>query len=51
MMPDRWDVMAITGVLLVAAGLWMIYPPVAIIVTGILLLAVSWIGAQRSSGE
>jgi hypothetical protein len=41
-----WDLAAAAGVLLVAAGLWWIYPPLALIVVGLLLATFGVWGAK-----
>jgi hypothetical protein len=36
---DRFDVLTVVGLGMVSAGLWWVYPPVALIVCGALLMA------------
>lgn len=44
---DRADVLAAVGLLLLAAGLYLVYAPLALIVPGALLLLVAGAGALR----
>jgi len=39
------DVMALAGLGLLGAGLWMVWPPLALMVVGGLLLALGLVGA------
>lgn len=43
---DRNDVVGIIGAVLVTAGLWMIYPPAALIVLGCGLVTLALLGAS-----
>lgn len=49
-MIDRWDVLSIIGVLLVAAGWWFVWPPLVLFWLGFVVLAVGvlagWMGAR-----
>jgi hypothetical protein len=45
---DRNDVFGVAGAGLVTAGLWEIYPPAALIVLGVLLLALAVAGAKNA---
>lgn len=45
---DPLDVIAVVGVAMVSAGAWMIYPPAALIVPGIVLFLVG-VRARRKS--
>lgn len=42
---DRWDWIALVGLALVAAGLWFVWWPLALIVPGVVLLVVGIVGA------
>ena len=46
---DRWDVMALAGLVLVGVGLWFVYWPLALIVPGVVLLVVGLVGARNGS--
>ena len=48
---DRWDVMALAGVVLVGVGLWFVYWPLALIVPGVLLIALGVAGARTAPAE
>ena len=48
---DVFDVLALAGVLLIAVGLWWVYPPLALIISGIWLFAAAVYGSQRMSGS
>lgn len=45
-----WDALALVGLALIGVGLWLIYPPVALIVVGALLLVGAVYGARTWSG-
>lgn len=45
---DRWDVVALAGLALMAAGLYFIYWPLALLVPGAALLLLAIFGAKRS---
>ena len=42
-----WDLLGFAGCALVVAGLWLIYPPVALIAGGLTLAAIGVVGAKR----
>jgi len=42
---DGGDVLGLVGLVLLAAGLWLWWPPAALIVTGSILLGVAVVGA------
>ena len=42
---DRYDVMVLLGLGLLAGGLWWIYPPLALVVPGALVLIAGVVGA------
>lgn len=44
--PDIHDLISLTGLLMLAFGLYLISPPLALIVPGALLLAAGVIGAR-----
>lgn len=46
-LPDFRDVLAFAGLSLLTAGIWMIYPPVALIVVGLILLIVAFFGVPK----
>ncbi len=48
---DRWDVMALVGLGMVGVGLWFVYWPLALIVPGVVLLAVGIFGARNGTGD
>lgn len=50
MKPDRYDLLGLAGLGLLAWGLWMVFPPAALIVAGALLLAAAVAGAARRGG-
>lgn len=43
---DRFDFIALLGLLLLAGGLYFVYPPAALIVPGAVLLLVGALGAR-----
>ena len=43
---DRWDVLGMIGVLLIAVGLWFVWPPAVLFWLGIVALAAGVIGAH-----
>ena len=45
-MIDRYDVVALLGVLLITGGCYLVYPPLALIVPGVLLLVLGLLGAR-----
>jgi hypothetical protein len=47
--PMLFDVLALIGLLLLAVGLWCIYPPLCLLALGISLLAVAVCGASMTS--
>lgn len=47
MKPDRWDVMGLVGLIMVAAGCYLVYVPLALIVPGGLLLVLALVGARN----
>lgn len=49
--PDGWDGLALAGALLVAGGLWWIYPPAALIAVGSALVAFAFWAAGRWRSE
>ena len=54
-MMDRNDVVTLVGMGCLAGGLWMIYPPAALIGIGLAMvgmgLAGAWIKARKGSGK
>lgn len=50
---DRWDGIALVGLVMVGVGLWFVYWPLALIVPGVGLVAVGVMGARngRSNEE
>lgn len=46
---DRYDVLAVVGIGLLGYGLWQIYPPLALIVTGVLVLAAAVLGSRAAT--
>ena len=40
-----WDVLAVAGAALLLGGVWLVYPPAALIIGGAGLVAVAWRGA------
>ena len=44
---DSYDAMGAIGLVLTAAGCWLIYPPLALLVPGVVLLTVAVAGAAR----
>jgi hypothetical protein len=47
----HWDLAAVVGVLLVAAGLWWIYPPAALICLGLGAIGAALLGARTASAH
>ena len=45
---DIFDILIIGGVIMLAAGLFLIYPPLALIVPGILILLIGLFGAYQN---
>lgn len=45
---DRWDGLALVGLVMVGAGLWFVYWPLALIVPGAGLVALGVLGARNS---
>lgn len=46
---DRNDVVTLVGMGCLAGGLWMIYPPAALIAVGLVLIVVGVLGAWRKA--
>lgn len=44
---DSYDAMGAVGLLLVTAGCWLVWPPLALLVPGVALLVVAVVGASR----
>ncbi|WP_373047188.1 hypothetical protein [Vulgatibacter sp.] len=44
---DLHDLVALLGLILFAGGLWWIYPPLALVVVGALLMAAAFFGTAR----
>lgn len=44
---DARDVVGVAGVALITGGAWMVYPPAALIVCGVLLLGGAIMAARR----
>lgn len=44
---DLRDLIALVGVALISTGLWMIYPPAAFVVAGLLFVGGAWLSARR----
>ncbi len=51
MTPDLHDILALLGLLLLAGGVWCIYPPAALILVGVILLGVGVMGRPPARGE
>jgi hypothetical protein len=49
--PEVYDLSALAGLLLLSVGLWCIYPPLALIVTGAALLFLGLCGAKSWTNE
>ena len=47
--PDESNIYLCVGVLLIFIGIYFIYPPASLIVTGIIFSAISFIEAQREA--
>lgn len=45
--PDLRDVLVLVGVLLTGTGIWLIYPPAALIAVGVFLAALGLWGSVR----
>ncbi len=50
MKPDARDLVGIAGLGLLGTGVWLVYPPAALIVVGSALLALALVGACRGRG-
>lgn len=48
-MIDRYDALCLLGLALLCVGLWMIYPPAAVIVCGAVLLRMGLRGGSRQT--
>lgn len=48
---DRWDVVALVGLVLVGVGLWFVYWPLALIAPGAVLVLVGVVGAMREGEQ
>ena len=48
---DRNDAVTLVGVGLLAAGLWMVYPPAALIAVGLALVGMGLMGAWVKAGR
>ena len=48
---DRWDVVALVGLVMVGAGLWFVYWPLALIVPGAGLVVAGILGARNAGSE
>lgn len=48
---DRYDLLTLIGLILLAGGLYLVYPPMALIVPGVVLVTVGVIGAWRRGGS
>jgi CHASE2 domain-containing sensor protein len=44
---DRWDGIALVGLVMVGVGLWFVYWPLALIVPGAALVGLGVVGARR----
>lgn len=47
---DRFDVMAVLGVALLAGGGYFVYPPLALVIPGMALIIGGVLGARGSGG-
>lgn len=43
---DRWDGLALVGLVMVGVGLWFVYWPLALIVPGVALVGLGVMGAR-----
>lgn len=50
-MVDLHDIVALLGLISLAAGVWWIYPPAALILVGVILLVVGVVGRPPARGE
>lgn len=48
---DRWDILTFAGLATVGVGLWMIYPPAALICIGAALCFVGWARSPSDSSD
>ena len=48
---DRWDGLALVGLVMMGVGLWFVYWPLALIVPGVGLVALGVAGARNSPGR
>lgn len=49
LLPDLPDTLALVGLALLVAGIWMIYVPAAFIALGVVLLGLGLFGATRGA--
>lgn len=48
---DLWDLIAVVGVVLIAIGAWLIFPPAALIAAGFSLVAIAWRFTPKQGGS
>ena len=48
-LPQVRDIVGVVGIGLIAVGTWLVYPPAALVVTGVLLLAGALMSAKARS--
>lgn len=48
---DKFDFLALAGLALLAGGLYLIYAPLALIITGLFLLGVGLMGARNKDAD
>lgn len=48
---DRWDGLALVGLVMVGVGLWFVYWPLALIVPGAGLVGLGVMGARNAGGK
>lgn len=46
-MIDRWDILTLAGLALVAAGCWLLAPWLALVVAGLALASLGLLGAKN----
>ncbi len=48
---DVYDALAMIGLILLGTGLWLVWPPVSLIVVGAIMLIVGTVGAARQGNS
>lgn len=51
MKPDLFDIFVFIGLLIAATGLWMLSPPIALILVGVFIMLFGFMGAASKRKE